>query len=155
MINETSLNAFVKESNRIEGILREPIGLELTAHMALLEKEELSVGALVEFVGHIAPGKPIRDIVGRNVRVANHIPPSGGPAIVSELEQLLNRANKGSNPYRIHCDYETLHPFMDGNGRSGRAIWLWQMLKQTYDYPVLSRGFLHSFYYQTLSNYRA
>jgi Fic family protein len=36
---------------------------------------------------------------------------------------------------------------MDGNGRSGRAIWLWQMLRQEGGAPL---GFLHHFYYQTL-----
>ena len=40
------------------------------------------------------------------------------------------------------------HPFTDGNGRSGRALWLWQMNNHA---PF---GFLHTFYYQTLENSR-
>ena len=37
---------------------------------------------------------------------------------------------------------------MDGNGRSGRALWLWQMVNQhNYDMRL---GFLHLWYYQSL-----
>jgi len=35
-----------------------------------------------------------------------------------------------------------------------QALWLWQMLHQTTDAYVLKRGFLHSWYYQTLSQSR-
>ena len=48
------------------------------------------------------------------------------------------------------CRYETLHPFMDGNGRSGRILWAWQMIEHNIA-PGLSLGFLHAYYYQTLA----
>ena len=54
-----------------------------------------------------------------------------------------------ATPYDIHRRYETLHPFMDGNGRSGRILWAWQMIHHDIR-PGLSLGFLHAFYYQTL-----
>lgn len=41
---------------------------------------------------------------------------------------------------------------MDGNGRSGRAIWAWMRLKENRD--PFQLGFLHSFYYESLENYR-
>lgn len=41
-----------------------------------------------------------------------------------------------------------LHPFMDGNGRTGRAVWAWAMQRDGQDPFALS--FLHRFYYQTL-----
>ena len=39
---------------------------------------------------------------------------------------------------------------MDGNGRSGRILWAWQMIEHNIN-PGLSLGFLHTFYYQALS----
>lgn len=51
------------------------------------------------------------------------------------------------NPYFFHKRYEEIHPFADLNGRTGRAIWLHQMLEEQ-DVPL---GFLHTWYYQSLS----
>lgn len=65
------------------------------------------------------------------------------------LEKLLDEK---AHPYHIHVDYENLHPFTDGNGRSGRALWLRRMkdLGENSFYQALDLGFLHTFYYQTL-----
>jgi hypothetical protein len=147
---EKALGYFVTESNRIEGINRKPLKTELSAHAGLLALDELSVGQLEDFVRVVA-GRPLRRWPGYDVRVGNHIPPPGGPHIEEALVALLGRANAGADPFRVHVEYETLHPFMDGNGRSGRAVWLWQMLRQFRAPHALRMGFLHLFYYQTLS----
>lgn len=49
------------------------------------------------------------------------------------------------SPFEAHKRYEEIHPFVDLNGRTGRAIWLWQMGGPG------SLGFLHSWYYQSLN----
>lgn len=147
----TDLVSFVRESNRIEGIRREPTQEEVDAHAVLLSLPELKRADIEAFVAIIAPGKPIRDRVGMNVTVGNHRPPPGGRTILVDLHHILGRANKRHSPFKVHQAYETLHPFMDGNGRSGRAIWLWMMLKIGHDPHVLQRGFLHTWYYQSLS----
>jgi hypothetical protein len=141
-----SLEDFVRESNRIEGIHRDPTGDELDAHQAFINITRPTTKDLEGFVGVIAPGHVLRDKVGLNVRVGNHIAPSGGPHIKTELDFLLSQLEI-SDPWHMHVAYETLHPFTDGNGRSGRALWLWQMQAA----PI---GFLHQFYYQTLSGVR-
>lgn len=85
-----------------------------------------------------------------NVRIGNHRPPPGGPGIATELSKLIRQAiDNDATPFDIHRRYETLHPFMDGNGRSGRILWAWQMIEHDIA-PGLNLGFLHAFYYQTL-----
>jgi fido (protein-threonine AMPylation protein) len=71
-----------------------------------------------------------------------------GATIVSRLKRILDMANRGSDPWRVHVAFETLHPYMDGNGRTGRAIWAWQM--HGIEQNPFALPFLHRFYYQTL-----
>lgn len=152
-LQHADLRFFVRESNRIEGILRAPTKSELQAHIDLLRLPRITVADLQNFVQAIAPGKPLRQEYGMNVIVGNHRPPPGGPDIAGALGYLLDLAQDfNETPFAVHHRYETLHPFMDGNGRSGRALWLWQMIHQHEAWQALQMGFLHLFYYQTLQH---
>jgi hypothetical protein len=104
---------------------------------------------LVEFVDRIEPGAQLRERRGLDVRVGSHVPISGGPEVRRRLEALMGVL--ATDPFDWHQDYETLHPFTDGNGRSGRAMWAWQMRGRGYRFGL---GFLHMWYYQSLSKGR-
>jgi len=154
---EIWLRDFVRESNKIEGITRPPLDHEIKAHETLLAAPVVTVSALEEFVQVVAHA-PLRERDGMDVRVGLHIAPPGGPQIRADLQDHLLTLPTRSSPYRAHKEYETLHPFMDGNGRSGRALWLW-MMESRFDghtrlAPWRELGFLHWWYYQSLSEGR-
>lgn len=146
------LRTFIQESNGIEGIHR--VGhWDVEAHASLLVLSRLGVEDLQDFVREIA-GVELRRESGMDVRVGSHVPPPGGPQIRADLHDLLEEINDGRlTPYEAHVRYETLHPFLDGNGRSGRAVWAWQMRRDGLDPFALP--FLHRFYYQSLDGARA
>lgn len=148
MIDEQRLRDFIRESNRIEGIEREPTARELSIASLFLNTDPVTIGKIGRVVDAFEPGAKLRDKKGMDVQVGNHIAPKGGPEIKLRLENILFHMYKRA-PYMVHCQYETLHPFTDGNGRSGRLLWLWMMVKRAGVIPPL--GFLHSFYYQTLA----
>ena len=104
--------------------------------------------ALVYFVSQIEPDARLRDRLGLNVRISRHLVPPGGPENPGELSSILaavrrvDPADRYNLAYRTHVAYETLPPFADANGHSGRALWLWQM--GVIDHVPL--GFLHTVY---------
>jgi hypothetical protein len=147
------LDRFIAESNCIEGIGK-TLDRERDAHAAFLALPALNMEDIVSFVGIVAPGHRLRDRNGLNVRVGEYVAPRGGPAIKARLHTILLSANTGAHPFGIHADYERLHPFTDGNGRSGRAIWLWQMLRTNRAEQARQLGFLHTWYYQSLEDQR-
>ncbi len=151
MYSNRDLTRFIEQSNLIEGIQGKPTEAVFDAHKLFLAQYQITVGTMEAFVAVVAPGKPLRRLPGMRVRVGNHVPPDGGPLLITALEAILIRANSGAyDPHEIHCDYETLHPFMDGNGRSGRVLWLWQQRGR----PLPPLLFLHRFYYDSLSAWR-
>ncbi|MDP2600448.1 MAG: Fic family protein [Deltaproteobacteria bacterium] len=73
------------------------------------------------------------------VRVGNYFPPK--PDSVRELTRgLLAWWNEESSKWSpvissaiIHYRFEAIHPFADGNGRTGRALALWELYKRGFD----------------------
>ncbi|OGQ45178.1 MAG: hypothetical protein A3H42_02355 [Deltaproteobacteria bacterium RIFCSPLOWO2_02_FULL_46_8] len=74
-----------------------------------------------------------------SVRVGNYFPPE--PDVVPQLTgELLDWRNKSSSKWSpiissaiIHYQFEAIHPFGDGNGRTGRALALWELYRRGFD----------------------
>ena len=137
---------FLLESNHIEGI-DSTSDQEIQLAQAFMTLDIIDIAALEHVVDVFTKGGGVlRDKPNMNVRVGGYIPPRGGPQIRDKLYEILQDAQFGSwVPHAIHLRYEQLHPFTDGNGRSGRLLWLWMHDGQ------MSRGFLHQFYYDALA----
>lgn len=147
MKNRQNLIDFIEASNAIEGIgHRCATGDEIDVHVEMMF-EPLTVGLLSRFVSVVQPDAVLRSRRGMNVRVGRHVAPPGGAAVVERLTDLLGVAAAGTrSAFEVHCDYLTLHPYTDGNGRSARALWL-RMMPDPFE-----RSFLHEFYYQALDH---
>ena len=80
---------------------------------------------------------------GSTLRNARYIPPSPDDMIeaMSDLEKYINAEDRLDNLIRaalIHYQFETIHPFLDGNGRIGRLlITLFLMEKKVLTTPSL------------------
>ena len=64
-----SLEDFVRKSNRIEGILRDPTEDEIAAHGLLMALDKITVPDLEIFVAVVQPGARLRRELGWDVRV--------------------------------------------------------------------------------------
>lgn len=93
------------------------------------------------------------------VRVGRYVPPP--PEFVSGLmAELLDWWNTHAAPWSpvissavLHYRFEDIHPFADGNGRTGRALALWELYRRGFDtHHIFS---VDEFYWQDRPRYYA
>lgn len=120
-------------------------GYESVRETGLLTSNQiLAIQAVIE--GNRAglrklPGIVLKDGAGRTV----HMPPSPEhlPALMTDLERFIN--DSPTSPLDplvkmalIHHQFESIHPFYDGNGRTGRIINVLYLVKENLlESPVL------------------
>ena len=73
------------------------------------------------------------------VRVGNYLPPTPNEVsgLMFELLDWWNKRATGLSPVLssaiLHYRFEAIHPFADGNGRTGRALALWELYRRGFD----------------------
>lgn len=141
---EDFTNAAAKEVLRYRQALR--VGFELVRRSGLLTVNhilEIQSGLEQNSAGlRKLPGTALKDGAGRTV----YTPPQEPEAVVAlmrDLERFINDdAIFDADPLikmaLIHHQFESIHPFYDGNGRTGRIINVLYLVKQgLLDIPVL------------------
>ena len=74
-----------------------------------------------------------------SVRIGRFVPPAAGQVsgLMRELLEWWDRQAEKFSPVIssavLHYRFEEIHPFADGNGRTGRAIALWELYRRGFD----------------------
>lgn len=136
-------------------------GRELEAVEARPKREVLNYFAGLRYVEKHAQKKVIRheDIFGLHrlladrvmdqgeagryrsiaVRVGKHVPPAASDVsgLMFEMLEWWNSKSVALSPVLssaiLHYQFEWIHPFADGNGRTGRALALWELYRRGFD----------------------
>ncbi len=122
-----------------------------TGYNLIQEKKIITINDLIKIQEIVSPNHPIRKLPGTTLKNAKtneiiYTPPQNYDEIIqllSNLERYMNDETIQSIDSLIkmpiiHYQFETIHPFYDGNGRTGRIINILYLVQQRLlDIPIL------------------
>ena len=132
-----NLCKFLEESNKIEGVYdKDSLEQAKLSWEHCIKQDKLTLSAILKTHAILMKNQNIRKnqkgkLRTQGVFVGNRLCPhySDVPRLIdywiANLEQ-----SKSQKDFKIdHINYENIHPFIDGNGRTGRIFMNWQRIK--------------------------
>ena len=165
-MNPTTKNVryMLKESNAIEGVFgRYPLVQAGRAWRYAMNFDKITPEIIKEIHRIMMIGLPLeprhrgawRDIPVYIGGEKKSQPPLVIQRQIEEWCEKTNTVDRNFDPVTLHIAFEEIHPFVDGNGRVGRLLLNWHLVKRN-NAPLLV--YTHTdrkTYYRLFASYRA
>lgn len=161
-INQEKL--FLSESNKIEQVYdKDSLNQAIKAWEYLKTKNKLTVDVVLETHKILMKNQPLADHnKGRFRQSRVFIGNREGkpwyvvPELTHQWAEIANQTVTQKSKYRKkdleeiikadHVSFEKIHPFIDGNGRVGRLLMLWQYIKVNLPVKILYENSKDKYY---------
>lgn len=153
------LKTFLSESNAIEGVYdKDSLKQATEAWKFLIKQKVMTPGVILKTHKILMLNQPlIPDQKGYFRKVPVWI--RGKEARLYTFIQLdieiwcgdvntsINFPGENGKHIKLdHITYENIHPFVDGNGRTGRLFWQWQRLKAGLPFEIIYKKDVQEYY---------